>query len=40
MTLMDLDPFRDLERLTEQALAYGRGRGALSMEALRPEMGS
>ena len=25
MTLMHFDPFRDLERLIEQALAYGRG---------------
>lgn len=35
MTLMHFDPFRDLERLTEQALAYGRGPRALPMEALR-----
>ncbi len=35
MTLMHFEPFRDLERLTEQALAYGRGPRALPMEALR-----
>ena len=35
MTLMHFDPFRDLERLTEQALGYGRGPRALPMEALR-----
>jgi HSP20 family protein len=35
MTLMHFDPFRDLERLTEQALAYGRSPRALPMEALR-----
>jgi len=35
MTLMHFDPFRDLERLTEQALGYRRGPRALPMEALR-----
>ncbi len=35
MTLMHFDPFRDLERLTEQALAQSRGPRALPMEALR-----
>jgi HSP20 family protein len=35
MTLMHFDPFRDLERLTEQAFGYGRGPRALPMEALR-----
>ena len=35
MTLMHFDPFRDLERFTEQALGYGRGPRALPMEALR-----
>ena len=35
MTLMHFDPFRDLERLTQQALGYGRGPRALPMEALR-----
>ena len=35
MTLMHFDPFRDLERLTEQALGYGRGPRDLPMEALR-----
>src|SRR4051794_14297881 len=33
MTLMRFDPFRDLDRLTEQAL--GRGPRALPMEAFR-----
>jgi HSP20 family protein len=32
---MHFDPFRDLERLTEQALAQSRGPRALPMEALR-----
>jgi HSP20 family protein len=32
---MHVDPFRDLERLTEQALARGRGPRALPVEALR-----
>src|SRR6476661_8739788 len=35
MTLMHFDPFRDLERLTGQALAQSRGPRALPMEALR-----
>ena len=35
MTLMHFDPFRDLERLTEQALGHGRGPRAMPMEALR-----
>ena len=35
MTPMHFDPFRDLERLTEQALAHSRGPRALPMEALR-----
>ena len=35
MTLMHFDPFRDLERLTEQAFGYSRGPRALPMEALR-----
>ena len=35
MTLMHFDPFRDLERLTGQALGYGRGPRAMPMEALR-----
>jgi HSP20 family protein len=35
MTLMHFDPVRDLERLTEQALAQSRGPRALPMEALR-----
>ena len=35
MTLMHFDSFRDPERLTEQALGYGRGPRALPMEALR-----
>jgi HSP20 family protein len=35
MTLMHFDPFRDLERLTEQAFGYGRGPRALPMEAFR-----
>ena len=40
MTLMHFDPFRDLERLTEQALAQSRGPRALPMEALRRGMDS
>lgn len=35
MTLMRFDPFRDLERLTEQALAGSRGPRAMPMEAFR-----
>jgi HSP20 family protein len=35
MTLMRFDPFRDLERLTEQALAGARGPRAMPMEAFR-----
>ncbi|HEY0449614.1 Hsp20/alpha crystallin family protein [Actinophytocola sp.] len=35
MTLMRFDPFRDLERLTEQALAGGRGPRAMPIEAFR-----
>jgi HSP20 family protein len=35
MTLMRFDPFRDLERLTDQALAGGRGPRAMPMEAFR-----
>jgi HSP20 family protein len=35
MTLMRFDPFRDLERLTEQALGGGRGPRAMPMEAFR-----
>ncbi|MFC0432528.1 Hsp20/alpha crystallin family protein [Kutzneria buriramensis] len=33
MTLMRFDPFRDLDRLTEQA--FGRGARAMPMEAFR-----
>ncbi|AHH98706.1 Hsp20/alpha crystallin family protein [Kutzneria viridogrisea] len=33
MTLMRFDPFRDLDRLTEQA--FGRGSRAMPMEAFR-----
>jgi HSP20 family protein len=35
MTLMRFDPFRDLERLTEQAVAGARGPRAMPMEAFR-----
>jgi HSP20 family protein len=35
MTLMRFDPFRDLERLTDQALAGSRGPRAMPMEAFR-----
>jgi HSP20 family protein len=35
MTLMRFDPFRDFERLTEQALAGARGPRAMPMEAFR-----
>jgi HSP20 family protein len=35
MTLMRFDPFRDLERLTEQAIAGARGPRAMPMEAFR-----
>ncbi|WP_326948679.1 MULTISPECIES: Hsp20/alpha crystallin family protein [unclassified Amycolatopsis] len=35
MTLMRFDPFRDLERLTEQAVAGTRGPRAMPMEAFR-----
>jgi HSP20 family protein len=35
MTLMRFDPFRELDRLTEQALAAGRGPRAMPMEAFR-----
>jgi HSP20 family protein len=35
MTLMRFDPFRDLERLTEQALTGARGPRAMPMEAFR-----
>ena len=39
MTLMHFDPFRDLDRLTEQALTHSHGPRALPMEALRREDG-
>jgi HSP20 family protein len=35
MTLMRFDPFRELDRLTEQTLAAGRGPRAMPMEAFR-----
>jgi HSP20 family protein len=35
VTLMHFDPFRDLERMTEQAFGYARGPRALPIEALR-----
>ncbi|MEV5721975.1 Hsp20/alpha crystallin family protein [Amycolatopsis mediterranei] len=35
MTLMRFDPFRDLERLTEQTMAGARGPRAMPMEAFR-----
>jgi HSP20 family protein len=35
MTLMRFDPFRDLELLTDQALAGSRGPRAMPMEAFR-----
>jgi HSP20 family protein len=35
MTLMRFDPFRELDRLTEQTLAAGRGLRTMAMEAFR-----
>ncbi|MEW2505979.1 Hsp20/alpha crystallin family protein [Amycolatopsis sp. CA-161197] len=35
MTLMRFDPFRDLERLTEQAVVGARGPRAMPIEAFR-----
>ncbi|MET7995909.1 Hsp20/alpha crystallin family protein [Amycolatopsis sp. NPDC005232] len=35
MTLMRFDPFRDLERLTEQAMVGARGPRAMPIEAFR-----
>ena len=35
MALMRFDPFRDLERMTEQAFGQGRGSRAMPIEALR-----
>jgi hypothetical protein len=40
MTLMHFDPFRDLERLTEQALAYGGAREPCPWRHSAAEMGS